>query len=84
MNDTDHILLNVSGRTYETTYGILKKSNYFEKYFKDTPTFDKTQPIFINRSQNGFNNILSYLIDNRHKIPKKYLYEVDFYQIFYY
>jgi len=84
MNDTDHILLNVSGRTYETTYGILKKSNYFEKYFKDTPTFDKTQPIFINRSQNGFNHILSFLIDNRHEIPKKYLYEVDFYQIFYY
>jgi hypothetical protein len=85
-----NITLNVSGQNFEVHKDILMKIPYFKDMFdacsplgnqsgEDTPT----ESIFIARPPHIFKHVLSYIIDPIYPFPKKYMFELDFYNITY-
>jgi hypothetical protein len=78
----NNIVLNVSGRIFETKYETLIKVPYFKHMFEGCESVP-TEVIFINRSSNIFEHVLGLVIDPLYPYPKKYAFELDFYGVDY-
>lgn len=75
----DNIKLNVGGIIFETTKSTLSLSLFFEKALSDT--WKKDEVLFVDRSPKIFEHVLCLMRDVKYEYPKKYLSELDFYQI---
>src|SRR5437899_1153985 len=76
------VKLIIGGKLYETTINTLKHSNFFNNMFNDT-NFNNNEPIIIDRSASGFEQVLDFLRDPNYKIDFQYKYELDYYGISY-
>ena len=77
----DKIKINVGGRIFETTLQTLQKSKMLSTYYSNWN--DKNNIMFIDRSGEILEHVLSYMRDSRYKFPKKYEYELDYYDVEY-
>jgi hypothetical protein len=74
------IKLNVGGKIFNTTIKTLSVSKYFSALIKK---HGEDGDIFIDRSGDNFEQVLSLLRDPQHSFPRNLEYELDFYQIDY-
>jgi len=76
------IRLNVGGKHFETTQDTLtSNSEYFRALLERWDNTKTDEEIFINRSGKIFEHVLCLLLDPNYNYPKKYISELDFYQI---
>ena len=71
------IKINVGEYMYYTTPRTLSKSGYFSAYFK----WNQQIPKHIDRNGKIFRKILRYLRNSKYTLPKKYQFELDFFNI---
>lgn len=82
------IKINVGGKIFETTASTLNKAKFFERNQNVdwVGVFHLTNPKhiqFVDRDPENFAEVLKYLRDSRHVIPKEIEYEMEFYGIDY-
>jgi hypothetical protein len=84
-----NITLNLSGQIFQVPPTTLYKIPYFKNMLEtcDSPSGnqngDNTQTIFVERSSHIFKHVLAFTIDPLYPYPKKYAFELDFYDITY-
>jgi hypothetical protein len=81
MNSDSTITLDVSGVAFRTKKSNLMRAGYFAGAFALCTEVE--QPIFVDRSAKAFVHVLEYLRNERHIVPLKYRFELDFYDIKY-
>jgi hypothetical protein len=76
------ITLNLSGQIFQVTPTTLSKIPYFQNMFE---TCDNTpnETIFVERSPHIFKHVIALAIDPLYPYPKKYAFELDFYDMTY-
>src|ERR1700754_2657091 len=80
----DRVILNIGGTRFETTWSTLSPAGYFKSIYErflTSSTYPNSQEIFVDRDPENFREVLSFLRDQQHQIPKKLLYELEFYGI---
>ena len=80
ISNTPILCLNVSGREYKIRESILNKIPYFHNMLE---TCNDNEIIFVDRSNVVFDQVISFVIDEKHPFPIEYSYELDFYDIKY-
>ncbi len=86
------VTLNIGGQIFKTTFSTLViRSGYFRGIFDPThhpipnqiSNNSKDRELFIDRSPHIFKHVLAFLRDIEYHYPRKYVRELDFYQIDY-
>jgi len=81
------IKLNVGGRIFQTTkQTLISGSEYFRDIFEnsqDADSKDSNEPLFIDRSYEAFEHVLSLLRNSKYKFPDLYNDELDYFGIKY-
>jgi hypothetical protein len=77
-----NITLNLSGQIFLVTPTTLSKIPYF-KHMLETCDSNINETIFVERSPHIFKHVIAFIIDPLYPYPKKYAYELDFYDIAY-
>lgn len=78
MEDTNIIQLNVGGKLISTSKSVLMGSGYFKGLLEIG-----TSEIFIDFDPKIFRHVLSFLRDPLYKFNNKYLFALDFFDIYY-
>ena len=79
--DLTPITVIVEEKSFSTNKNSLLSSGFFRGMMEVEP--DTTSLPVPNRSKKTFKHVLCYLIDNKYPFPKKYRYELDFYDVEY-
>ena len=79
--DLTPITVIIGNKSFITTKNSLLSSGYFRTMMEIEP--ESTSFIVNDRSKKVFKHILSYLQDRQYPFPRKYKYELDFYDIDY-
>ena len=79
--DLTQVTVTIGNKSFITTKNSLLSSGLFRSMMEIEP--DSTNFIMNDRSKKVFKHILSYLQDKQYPFPRKYKYELDFYDIDY-
>ena len=77
------ISLDVGGVLFRTTQTTLIKAGFFNVFFARWEELNYNETHFIDRDGEGFKHVLNFLRDPNYKVPKEYIYELDFYDVKY-
>lgn len=82
--DSPIVKLNVGGKQFQArVLTLVLRSGYFRTLFDPTHHPVPTGEIFIDRSPHLFKHVLSLIRDVNYPYPKKYVRELDYYQVEY-
>lgn len=80
MEDTRRVKFNVGGRIFEMTWATLKRIPTL--YHMMTDCQDQGE-MFIDRSPKLFEEVFAFVVDALHPFPRRYSYELDWYDVKY-
>ncbi len=80
MEASNFIQINVGSKIFKTTTQTLCRSGYFKKALEN---HDNEKTLYVDADEENFSHVLSYLRNPKYPFPRKYYYELDFYQIDY-
>lgn len=75
-----NITLDVQGHVFKTNYETIIKIPYFKNMFEDCDGFP-SEIIQLDRSAHIFKHVLALMCNPFYQYPKKYISELDFYDI---